>query len=323
VDVSTEIWKLLGSSVHSILDKAQESKIQDTAESVIQRIETFYSEEDESNSTFFQKVKEEIKFYYEKASSMVSNIQTEKRLYMNIGGYILSGKPDWIDTVAHKIEDYKVTSVWKVLKEDYEDWIFQLNSYKLLAEYNDFKINCLQINAILKDWKKFEYEQKRDSGYPNLPIAKINIPVWDSLDTLLILIKRIQEHEALKDISDSETIYKVRPCTNKEKWHGEDKYAVKKQGNKKASAVFPTKKEAHIYITDKHDASYFIEDRLGQDKRCEEFCLAKPYCHQYKVEHGIEIILPEAKETILPEIEIPLLVTPLPGGLDDLMKGIE
>src|SRR5690606_17855250 len=153
------------------------------------------------------------------------------------------GKPDWYKDA--RIEDYKVTSVWKIIKEDYQDWTFQLNGYALLSEYNKRPVKELQINAILKDWKKFEYEQKRGDGrYPAQAVAKVQIPLWSSLDTLQIILDKLKDHERLRDISDPETLYKLRPCTDEEKWHQKDSYAIIKNGSKRATKVYDNLQEA-------------------------------------------------------------------------------
>lgn len=295
VDISTEIWKLLGTSVHYILQKSQEIHIATQSELRLGAIRELFLKEE--NDPPIKDIKEILNKVFP-VPQIHKNTLTEERIYMRLGGKVIGGKPDRIELHPNsiKIEDYKVTSVWKILKHDYRDWEFQLNAYALLADYNNIKVDSLQVNAILKDWKKFEFEQQRDVNYPEHPIAVVSIPLWNFIDTTTLLLNKISEHELLKSVTDAALLYSLRPCSNEDKWHGEDKYAVMKEGGKRASAVFDTDTEAWEYISGRADGVYRVEPRLGEDKRCEEFCLAKPFCAQYKAEHSNSIISPTVGE---------------------------
>jgi hypothetical protein len=314
VDVSDEIWKLLGKAVHYILEKANKPKINKHAAIVnslrflfIKDKDDFeYRIDEEYNNDIANKLKRVLTspdqkvhslryqviqalgelFYSYNFEEEEDKLFLEKRLYLQVGNIKISGQIDWYKKSDRKIEDYKVTSVWKILKNDLDDWEFQGNVYKLILENNGFPVDSIQINTILKDWKKFKARIKKDEGYPQLPVHTIEIKLWKPLDVLKEVIKRIEDHELVKNISSPEELYKLRPCTDKEKWHGEDRFAVMKHGGKKASATFDTLAEAEAYMLEKTDGSMFIEIRKGEDKRCEEYCLAKPYCAQYKAEHS-------------------------------------
>jgi hypothetical protein len=317
VDVSDEIWKLLGKSVHYILEKANKPKVNKHTDLLLNLKFTFakdgseyfvvhsdkedslaelrkllqYSPSSEYTVSFLrhaiiQELGKLTDVNLPSQEEEDSKLFLEKRLYLQVGNIRVSGQIDWYKKSDRKIEDYKVTSVWKILKNDLDDWEFQGNVYKLILENNGFPVDNIQINTILKDWKKFEAGIKKDEGYPQLPVHTIEIKLWKPLDVLKEVIKRIEDHELVKNVSSPEELYRLRPCTDKEKWHGEDKFAVMKHGGKKASAVFNTLIEAEAYMLEKTDGSMFIEIRKGEDKRCEEYCLAKPYCAQYKAEHS-------------------------------------
>ena len=113
VDVADEIWKVLGTAFHQLVAEA-ETKI------ILPKSHT------------------------EKA--------IEKRFYMNVGGYVISGQMDKYNFKKSIIEDYKVTNMYKVLKADHDDWHKQLNVYALLLRANGYKPKKAYINAILKDW---------------------------------------------------------------------------------------------------------------------------------------------------------------------------
>jgi hypothetical protein len=316
IDVSDEIWKLLGKAVHYILEKANRPKLNKHA--IITNSLRFlfvkdkddfeYRIDDEYNNDIASKLKKILTSSDQTTSSLRYQIIQElgrlfngykfgedeedvkifleKRLYLQVGDIRLSGQIDFYHILNEKIEDYKVTSVWKILKKNLKDWEFQGNVYKLILENNGYAVKSIQINAILKDWKEYEFVQKKEEGYPPLPVHKIEIKIWKPLDVLKEIIRRIEDHEAVRSIINVEELYKLRPCTNDEKWHGEDKFAVMKHGGKKASAVFNTMPEAEEYMLEKTDGTMFIQIRPGEDKRCEDYCLVKQYCAQYKAEHG-------------------------------------
>lgn len=280
VDVSDEIWKLLGSNVHYILEKSQDASIEKIAEIRKYKLEEIQRliKEAEPNMDLLSQIKTVLSQEEPKPNPF---LKTEERFYGSLGGIVISGKPDWYELLSKKIEDYKITSVWKILKGDYEDYESQLNMYKWLLNENDFDVTQLQINAILKDWKK--YEITRDENYPKIPVVKLEIPVWGALPTVRYILDKVEKHETARYFGSAEEVAKHYPCTNKEKWHGEDKFAVKKPENSRASKVFDTKKEAQEFVDS--NSGYIIEERLGVDKRCEEFCLVRDFCAQYRKEH--------------------------------------
>ena len=70
-------------------------------------------------------------------------------------------------------------------------------------------------------------------------------------------------------------------CTMEERWNNGDKYAVMKKGRKKALRVFDNEKDAMIFQGTTDDKIY-IEQRKGENKRCENYCKCVGWCQQYK-----------------------------------------
>ena len=80
-------------------------------------------------------------------------------------GWTISGQTDSISLEENTLKDYKVTSVYKVMKaqkEGDDSWEAQLNCYAWLYQHNIGKtIDKLQIITVNRDWNK---SQKKRNG---------------------------------------------------------------------------------------------------------------------------------------------------------------
>jgi hypothetical protein len=269
VDVSEEIWMLLGTSTHAILERAG-----------------------------------------------MDNALMEERLKVNCCGWVVAGKPDLYEADG-TLTDFKVTSVFSFLLGDKPDWEAQLNCYALLLRVNGFEVKKLQILAILRDWTKSR--SLADADYPQAQALAKPIPLWSHEKTVAYMEERVKLHqEGLRGVFPE--------CTREERWHKDDKWAVKKKGNKRALRVFPSEWEAEAFYMDyikdkfkkpwqvhrgdkkrpdtfetKEEADNWaesvqrtgvkaevklkdlleIEFRPGEDTRCENFCKVRDWCSQY------------------------------------------
>ncbi len=207
------------------------------------------------------------------------NVLKEERLEVKIGGIRVVGKPD-LYTANETVEDYKITSVWSFLLGEKPEWTAQLNIYAYLYEQYGFPVKKAKIHAILRDWSKTRLLQ--DENYPSCPFITAKIEVWDKDEQLSFINKRLYFHERSKISPDKELV----ECDPEEKWSKPTTWAVKKKGNKRATRVFDNKQDAEEMVLDfKGNISLEIEERPGEDVRCERFCYVKPFCHQYKKEH--------------------------------------
>ena len=100
---------------------------------------------------------------------------------------------------------------------------------------------------------------------------------------------RVTAHQDARQMFDLED--KLTPCSDKERWAKEDKWAVIKKGNKKAFRVFNNKQDAEnlVYdLSDKlaldvHKRNHDIEFRKGEYTRCKSnYCGVADFCQQYK-----------------------------------------
>jgi hypothetical protein len=195
----------------------------------------------------------------------------EDRLYVDIDGWSLSGQFDRMDCSGEYLDDYKVTGVYKVMRSDYTDWERQLNVLRYLAVQNGYPVDKLRIIAILRDWK--QSESKRKEGYPEVPIATVEIPVWSDERVLAYIKERIALHQ--KADAGEEVL-----CTDEERWYEGTKWALMKVGGKRAIRVYEDKDDIQQPIAD----GLFIEERKGTYRRCAEYCEAAPFCKQYQLD---------------------------------------
>lgn len=193
----------------------------------------------------------------------------EERLYVKVNGWELSGQFDRMDLSDATLDDYKCTSTYKVMMSDMKDWERQLNVLRWLAIQNGYKVEKLRIIAILRDWRKAE--AKRKPEYPQQAVATIDIPVWPLEETYQYIQSRISLHQAADEGGDV-------PCTDDERWYEGTKYALMKKGNKRATKVVENRDELGPEIAD----GFYVEERLGGYKRCQEFCEVAQFCTQYQ-----------------------------------------
>jgi hypothetical protein len=195
-------------------------------------------------------------------------------------GYTLSGV---IDHVEDYIDDYKTTSVWTVIYgSNIDHWEKQLKMGAFLhyKEHGNW-INKGRIIAILKDWNKNDARDKEN--YPERPVVVINFDLGtpEEIENWIVnKFKHIQYLEGLNDLD-------LPLCSMEERFNTGDKYAVKKKVWKKAFRVFDNLNDARellITLEQKYPGEYEIEERIGEDKKCKNYCSCCNFCPYY-IEH--------------------------------------
>jgi len=195
-------------------------------------------------------------------------------------GYTLSGI---IDHVEDYIDDYKTTSVWTVIYgSNNEHWKkqLQMGAYLHYKEHGNW-INKGRIIAILKDFNKKDSLLK--DNYPKLPVQVINFDLGTPEEVEEWIVKRFKRIEYLEKLSDLD----LPLCTPEERFNSGTKYAVKKKVWKKAFRVFDSLDEARellIELERKYPGEYEIEERIGEDKKCKDYCSCCQFCPYY-LEH--------------------------------------
>jgi len=223
-------------------------------------------------------------------AAFVPNVIREVPLTLQIEGATITMKADLLEPFA-TLSDYKVTSVWSAIFGDPSEYADQLNGYSL-AFHRVWKITPerLQVVLIFRDWAK---SKANDAGYPKVPFLVWNIPSKAPAESEAFFAERVRTLRTALTLPDD----KLPECTPKERWTSTDTFAVMKKGNKKASRVLDTERDASDWIAakiptaDQKDMS--IVKRPGNPKRCMEYCPVNIVCHQLRREG---IVIPTATE---------------------------
>jgi hypothetical protein len=212
------------------------------------------------------------------------NSLVEERLIVEVGHVKIGGKPDGYEVIdgVHIVYDLKSTSVWSFVYGDKPEWERQLNIYAYLWREHGFQVDKLLIHAALYDWNR--NEAKRNPDYPQTPFHTVEVPLWTQEAQEQYINKRLDLHEGAKEVEVIGLSLHF-PCSNEDRWKKPTTYAVMKGNNKRATKVCDTQEQAETFIRcHKDGAKMKVEVRQGFAMRCENYCDAQPFCHQYKNE---------------------------------------
>ena len=206
----------------------------------------------------------------------------EQRKSVRVKGLKISGQVDIYNPLTKTITDAKSTSVYRTKDGLPKDWENQLNLYAALWRLNGFPVGKLRVLTLYRDWRQSEALRNKD--YPKTAAQAIDVPVWDQIEAQDYLRARISFHESAKNALESggsEALSTVTPCTSRERWATPDRWAVMKKGLKRATKLFESEAEAAEMVANKGE-KYFVEERPGEDRRCQNYCDAAPFCNQYR-----------------------------------------
>ena len=204
----------------------------------------------------------------ERAGLRQEGVITEERMYADVNGWQVSGQVDSMHLEMHKLSDFKVTTVWK--RGGSDSWTRQLNVLRWLAHQNGHTINTLEVIGIFRDWRKSE--ALRDPSYPQAAIQTIAVPVWSLEETEDYVRERVAIHQAASKGIDIQ-------CTDEERWMSPSKFALMKEGAKRAVRVAD-----HAEDLGEAGEGYSIVERSGEAKRCAMYCDVSAWCTQWAAE---------------------------------------
>jgi hypothetical protein len=192
-------------------------------------------------------------------------------------GYELSGIFDLYDDATGTVTDYKTATVWKFIYKEFDDWRTQCLAYVWLLRKIGFNARRGEIVGMLKDHSKTK--AKTDHIYPQHPVQRIG---WNFTDKDLEEFERwlkakFSDIEAAEKLSDDD----LPLCSDVERWHKPDKYAVMKEGRKTAVKLYDSEEEANARV-ETEGKGFYVEHRLGEDSKCLNYCSACEFCSHYK-----------------------------------------
>lgn len=231
---------------------------------------------------------------------------TEIRLEVEFEGHKIKGIMDYYDPDTFTVGDSKFKQVNSVLagaisKDDYLEK--QLNIYAWMAKLSGMKVEHLQGDVYINGWVR--YKALGSSAYPKAPYVKLQISIWDEKHAEHYIRERLKAHNTpairlLKElgpanmlaISEAERqaldnlMNQIPICTDEERWAAKPKFAVMKEGQKKAVRVFEDYMDACMLSTTL--AKSRVEERKGGDIRCLFYCDVKRFCPYKKDEAPID-----------------------------------
>jgi len=195
----------------------------------------------------------------------------EQWFKVNVGDYELSGIFDLYDADARTVTDWKVTGTIKWQKQEFDDYRMQVLIYCWMLRQIGYKADNGEVIMILRDWSKSK--ARFDKEYPQLQVQKVS---WKFTEedfkeaerNVFDWFTNVAEQEKLED-SD------LTPCSPKNRWHRDDKWAVVKDGVKRATRVLDDPDEAAVMcdrLSEKTGKPYHVEYRKGEDVKCEMYC---------------------------------------------------
>ena len=194
-----------------------------------------------------------------------------KMIEVGVDGCTLVGVVD--KYADYTVIDYKTTSVYKVVMQDFSEWRLQGLMYAWLLRRRGLYTGKLQFIAFLKDWQSSK--AKYDDTYPQsqVYVYESDITATDMIEIETFISERLATLTACENVPDDE----LPLCTDAERWSTKTKYAVMKKGRKTAVKVCDSLEDAQAY-----GDGYEIETRVGRDRRCEEYCEMRQYCNYKK-----------------------------------------
>lgn len=192
----------------------------------------------------------------------------ENRLFAQFNNWTVSGQYDLFEDGV--LMDYKFTTFWSVKGDEPKtEWVQQLNLLRLLAIRNGMDVKALRIIALLRDHQMTQ--AKRDPEYPQLPIASVDIPMWDIVEAEEFMLDRVKAHQ---DAAPP-------PCTDEERWMQPAVFALKKNGRKTAVKLYESRDEAEAAAT-AGGKDHFVEHRPGEYRRCTSYCNVSHGCPAFQ-----------------------------------------
>ncbi len=194
----------------------------------------------------------------------------------------LSGGFDLYNDNLKKLTDYKTTKIFSYLmkmKEGYDsDWYKQLELYWFLLNSQGFPVTNAEILIIFTDWSKSKARIDRD--YPNYGGATVKYDISGSSNALLVEKKIINK---LTDILSDDRLEDdaIPPCSKKQRWERDEKWALMKSGRKSAVKLYDNEMDA-AEACDVSGNGYSVVHRPGTPTKCLDYCSCNKYCSFYK-----------------------------------------
>lgn len=196
---------------------------------------------------------------------------TEERLFIERHGWRLSGQFDRVLVEDNLLQDYKMTSTYTIRDGAKPEWEAQANLYALMLREHGYPIERAQIVVILRDYQKSKAQH--DPGYPQAPVVVMDVPLWPMEQVEAYIMARLTAHANAQHV--------LPLCSAEERWERPAKYALVKEGNKRATSLHDTMESAQVALASAGKGAYRIDTRPAEQIRCRDYCAAAPVCQQW------------------------------------------
>lgn len=286
VDVADNIYALMGTALHHILERANIDNYRKdafilTAETIMKEADKLSDSSPEAAANmrsganwifslvpvFFPEIGD--RYIFEVTLKYVDKV-TGKGLY---------GTFDIFDKETGILYDYKFCSVYNYIFEEARNkWIRQTNVYAHMLRSNGYVVMGIRIVAFFRDWSEHALN-RNNRDYPLRHIMEVKIPVHDEAEVSKYISSRLQLHDRAEK-------GEVFDCTGDERWASGDIWAVMQAGSKRAKVKFDIEEMAHTYIEENRHSlkKPWIQYRPGVSRKCERFCPVASFCDQRKKE---------------------------------------
>jgi len=207
----------------------------------------------------------------ERSATNKDNIMSETTLNTNFNGMKIKGTFDSLTISDLELNDYKVTTVWKLIGGGCPiEWEQQVNIYRwMLEREKGILVKQAAVIAIWRDWSVREATRRTD--YPQAQAARVEVPLWDLATTEAFVAARLALHMAAEP----------QACSDEDIWAKPSKWAIMKKGRASAVRLFEDQAAALDFMGTL-GSGHSLEYRPGQATRCESYCPASAYCAQWQ-----------------------------------------
>ena len=208
----------------------------------------------------------------EKVEPKNDNYKVEVPLSATLKGSKIVGRVDRMKIDGSEIYDYKTCSRVKIGTKDFNDWKLQGLIYAWLLSKKHLTCKKVTFIAFIKDWRKARAIEL--SNIPPVYVYSFQVTDDDIKYIQNWLEVKLQALKNLENIPDE----KLPICTDEERWRSLTTYAIMNPETNKAYKVVNTLAEAELRLTHLNRKGYYIQERLGESKRCLNYCLVCPFC---------------------------------------------
>ncbi|MEK6794908.1 MAG: hypothetical protein AABZ39_09035 [Spirochaetota bacterium] len=230
-----------------------------------------------------------------------SDITEERLMYLTPSGISVSGQFDCFDGEEGILYDFKVTSVYRVMHADFEDFRTQLLAYAWLLNRIGFEVKHIRNILILRDWNNSH------SATAQCPLLVLDHDLGTTIEGLPIsdwINTKVEAIERAAGLPNEE----LPECSEKFRWAQADEYKV--YWNESTAKTLRSMKNFTDGTEAVEYARYMERESKGKKtfrvdlvegnkfKRC-EYCKAAPFCAQYRPAREARMMHTEAQSGVV------------------------